>query len=77
MKCIEGHDNPEDARFCQECGVRIQSTEEPAQEPLGQFRGSTDDTYIPQPTGPLDPVWSSSSRRPASISKLSLVSVPS
>ena len=55
MKCIEGHDNPEDARFCQECGVRIQSTEEPAKEPLGQFRGSTDDTYIPQPHGTPGP----------------------
>jgi hypothetical protein len=40
MNCRNGHENPDDARFCQECGVSLQqqSAEEQAQEALQRLQ---------------------------------------
>ena len=45
MKCMNAHDNPEDARFCQECGVSLQqqSAEEQAQEALQRLQAKQEE----------------------------------
>jgi hypothetical protein len=45
MKCMNSHDNPEDARFCQECGVSLQqqSAEEQAQEALQRLHAKQEE----------------------------------
>jgi len=52
MKCKNGHENPEESTFCQECGVKLQSAEEQPQDVKGG-QETLRKEYSTQPQQPL------------------------